>query len=315
MLVEFKAMTNPMITPAEAALAGAVSIPLTKLIASISKGIGKWYEPIGIVREAKAQAEAGLTLAAATIEQQELFKQALHRMAYVATRRQANINSITEEAKNNLPETVSDDPVSEDWMVKFFENCKDVGEKELQKLWAHLLVGEVAKPRTFSRRTMEILRTFDPEDARTFTAYCEVSFSRKSGEHLTFITTATLSRLAPPQIKNAEQHLVSLGLLNAESEPLGLHGNHPLQLDYFENGYVVPTDALLILSHFTNPENTLRIRQFTAVGNELARVIPCTQVSGFVEMLREELGRYQVRLLTAEQYQEEQNSREKGRNG
>ena len=37
--------------------------PLKKLIDSVSKGIGRLYKPTGIVREAKAQAQANLILA------------------------------------------------------------------------------------------------------------------------------------------------------------------------------------------------------------------------------------------------------------
>src|SRR5262245_31987985 len=137
-----------------------ISQPATKLIECVSKGIGGLWSPLGKVLDAKASKEAALILAQGEIEKEELLRRAAYRLAHTEARRQAIIESVTKQAIECLPEAVSDEPVSDDWMVQFFENCKDVGEKDLQALWAKLLAGEVAQPRTFSRRTMELLKSF-----------------------------------------------------------------------------------------------------------------------------------------------------------
>src|ERR1043166_1738514 len=116
-------MTEPTTAVVKGALT-AISAPVTKLIECVSKGVGKLYEPMGIVREAEAKAKAGLILTLGQIEERQLLESAAQRLRYVECRRQANINSITEQAKAALPDSVEPEPVSEDWMVKFFKNFK-----------------------------------------------------------------------------------------------------------------------------------------------------------------------------------------------
>ncbi len=80
--------------------------PLEKLIDSVSKGIGGRYKPFGIVREAKAKAQANLILAQANIEIQELTHRAADRIVFIELRRQKNIESIAGAAAKMMPESV-----------------------------------------------------------------------------------------------------------------------------------------------------------------------------------------------------------------
>jgi hypothetical protein len=151
---------------------GKISKPVTKLIEVVSQGIGTLYEPTKIRRKAKAQADASLIRAEADIKKQELLKRAFNRFAFQEMRRQENIENIIKVAAESLPETVSDDPVDKDWISRFFDECKDVSNEELQKLWGRLLAGEVATPKSCSRKTLAILKDLSPEDAKTFIKFC-----------------------------------------------------------------------------------------------------------------------------------------------
>jgi len=67
---------------------------------------------------------------------------------------------------------VSDEKVDPDWTVQFFNACQDVSNEEMQSLWSKILAGEVARPRAYSLRTLDVVRKLRRSDAEMFTAFC-----------------------------------------------------------------------------------------------------------------------------------------------
>ena len=106
-----------------------------------------------------------------------------------------------------------------------------------------------------------------------------------------------------------ESHLISLGLLNTEKETLDLGGSDAFHLDYFGREYVMPPDSWMILRLLENRDDLGQIRRFTAVGNELVRIIPRKEVSGFVQQVQSELSMQQIRLLSSEDWMQSQRSK------
>ena len=156
---------------------GKLSKPISKLIEAVSQGIGTIYEPTKIRRKAKAQADASLIRTEADIKKQEILKRAFNRFAFQEISRQENIENIIEIAATCLPETVSEDPVDKDWISKFFDECKDVSNIELQELWARLLAGEVSTPGSCSRKTLTILKDLSNFDGELFKKICSLIWS------------------------------------------------------------------------------------------------------------------------------------------
>lgn len=278
-----------------------ISKPVTKLIESVCKGIGKLYEPTAIRRNAKAKADAALILAQGKTQRREFLMRAAHRMAFIETRRQQVIESIVGQARRQLPVAVSEEPVSEDWMVQFFECAKDVGDKEMQVLWAKILAGEVTAPGKYSRRTLEVLKTLDRRDAVAFTQYCSVSFRHSVGSHFTFqaqVTQDCLGQLSEYEIEN---HLISLGLLSAEATWYGLSKLSGWVIHYLQRSWKIsaPAKPMLCSPEIEIPEKMMLVRFFTAVGEELASVASPSPVPGFVEKQAEELKGLEVHLEEA----------------
>jgi hypothetical protein len=151
---------------------GKLSKPISKLIEAVSQGIGTIYEPTKIRRKAKAQADASLIKVEGDIKKQELLKRAFNRFGFQEIRRQENIENIVEIAASSLPETVSEDPVDPGWISRFFDECKDVSNEELQQIWGRLLAGEVANPKSCSRKTLATLKDLSNEDAKLFIDFC-----------------------------------------------------------------------------------------------------------------------------------------------
>lgn len=83
----------------------------------------------------------------------------------------SNLQQIVNQAKTQFTEgeQVSPEPVNKDWQNRFFSIAEDISDEEMQKLWANILAGEVKRPKSFSLRTLDVLRNLSKEEAELFT--------------------------------------------------------------------------------------------------------------------------------------------------
>lgn len=162
-----------------------------KWIEVVSGGIGTLYRPRSIRKGAEAEAYRIKTIAeakaeAATIEslgqthaqieritllsQQnpELVERAKARLLTREIEGQLNVEAIVENAVSNLPEAVSETPVSDDWRRRFFLEAENVCDHDLQIFWGKVLAGEVASPGRYSLRTLEVLKRLSKNEAELF---------------------------------------------------------------------------------------------------------------------------------------------------
>ena len=168
-----------------------LSLPLTKLVEVISSGMGALYRPVGIRREAAAQADATrllgnaqqevdadrmlaiafaeaankVVLAEASLQIEE---RAQTRLEHRQLLKQINLEAIAAAAVEHLSGPVSTEEVDEDWKTRFFNIAEDVSSSEMQDLWGKILAGEVARPGSYSVRTLEVLRNLSKIEAEVF---------------------------------------------------------------------------------------------------------------------------------------------------
>lgn len=163
--------------------------PLTKLIECVGEGIGKMYEPTHIKRMAKAKQEEIKLIGEALTENinlpskyengkvsfditsaDELLKRTGNRVLFSEMRKQQNIESIIAETYNQLEkeESVTDEPVSQDWLFQFFDNAGDISDENMQKIWSRILAGEIIKPNTYTLRTLTTLKNITSNEAKLF---------------------------------------------------------------------------------------------------------------------------------------------------
>jgi uncharacterized repeat protein (TIGR03899 family) len=194
----------------------ALSEPACKLIDAVSQCIGTLYEPSRIRRKVKAEADAALILARADAERQVLLKRAAHRLALQEVRRQKNIESIINQAVKSLPESVSSEPVYPDWISRFFDECKDVSNEDLQKIWGRLLSGEVATPGACSRKTLAILKDLNNNDAYIFNRLCNLIWNEGDNFFIPYIGGIKLEEQLKKYniLYNDLLHFDSLGLIH-----------------------------------------------------------------------------------------------------
>lgn len=166
-----------------------LSEPLTKLVETVSCGVGKLYEPTHIRRLAKAKAEEIKIISDAVTDNLNLpisyqngeigidatdanglVQRAQNRFLFQQMKKQQNIEAVVANAYVELDKTtvVSSTPVDEDWISSFFDFVANVSNEQMQILWGKVLAGEIEKPDSFSIRTLDILRKMTQEDAHCF---------------------------------------------------------------------------------------------------------------------------------------------------
>ncbi len=89
---------------------------------------------------------------------------------YVAvkeSRKLRNTIAVIEKAQSHFTEgeKVSDEPVDEGWKNRFFNIVEEISDEELREIWGRVLAGEIKKPKSYSLRTLEILRNLTKEEA------------------------------------------------------------------------------------------------------------------------------------------------------
>jgi hypothetical protein len=220
--------------------------------------------PERVRAKAQAQADAEVILARGQAEAQGIEARTIERIRRREISRQQNIEAIVVEATNALPSSdqVSGKPVEEDWTTRFFEESKDIGNKEMQILWARILAREVAQPGSFSPRTLTILRDLTKEDAALFTELCGLAWSIGDGGYVPFIDD-----VGADQFPNfaALTHLDTIGLVEFENlSGFQMRGRTEMHLQYFGQ----PT----VLRSNTQRDLDVGCVLFTVAGNELCPI-------------------------------------------
>lgn len=103
-------------------------------------------------------------------EVKALYGRTCSRMLYQEMRKQQNIENVVAKAKENLVEEsqVSEEEVSEDWLLRFFNSVQDISDEDMQRLWGKILAGEIKKPNTFSLRSLDVLSKMTKREAQIF---------------------------------------------------------------------------------------------------------------------------------------------------
>lgn len=165
------------------------ALPTSKLISTVSAGIGKLYEPTHIKRIAKAKAEE-IKLISGAMEEcsviptqyndgslslnntdwDDFVRRTQGRMAFQELQKQNNIECVVADAYNILEneQTCSEEPVEQGWINRFFDSVADVSDEDLQKLWGKVLAGEIKQPKSYSLRTLETLKNLSKHEAELF---------------------------------------------------------------------------------------------------------------------------------------------------
>ena len=258
---------------------GEWSKPITKLIETVGDAVGALFEPQKIRKRAKAEGDALIIKTKAHVEAADIMERAGRRIANSERRHQRNIESIVQKSSEALPNSVSEEPVSHDWIARFFEASQDVGDEEVQRLWAKVLAGEVAKPGSFSLHTIATLRIIDRKNAGLFELAANYVVTLDNGD-LQFIpyTSATRGHLQSKGISLLDMSsLISLGLFQ-DGLTQGFEAGYEDRMVYFDR-------KLTIKNPFTSKKSFM-IWHLSEVGNEIYALCEPHFDEDYIEKLR-----------------------------
>lgn len=255
--------------------------PIEKLIEVISQGIGTLYKPRAIRKEADSEAyKIGVieraksnAIAEGKIIDFELYENIQQRIVYQETRKQINIDNIAQIAGTQLnqEQEVSDEKIENDWTTRFFNIAEDISDEEMQNLWGRILAGEIKKPKSFSIRTLELLKNLSKEEAEIFTKFSNLKIF---AGNTSMVFNQDDGKFLEDEfgIKFTDRLLLTeLGLISSENN---------LEFSFF----ATDTDKKINFIEFGNkgifierPENTpkqaISVLVFTKVGSELSKLI------------------------------------------
>jgi uncharacterized repeat protein (TIGR03899 family) len=276
-----------------------LSAPLTKLIEVVSEGVGGLSKAYLIRKTADAKAYEIKIISQAIRENQDdlktigfeheklslisLDKDSLkdslslenrthRRVEFKELKRQKNIESITQKAAESLESEseVSDIPINEDWTSRFFDYAEDISSEDMQGLWGRILAGEIKKPKSYSLRTLDILRNLSTEEAEIFIKFGSLAVLTSGGSFVLDFNSEELPE-EEYQLKFTQRLLlVELGLLAATDLRFSLDEttDEPKQYVFRVGSTIVVHDKLA-----SKAQKALPILLFTKIGQELLQLI------------------------------------------
>ncbi|MDD3094568.1 MAG: DUF2806 domain-containing protein [Clostridia bacterium] len=294
-----------------------LSEPLKKLIEVVSQGIGAISKPYLIRKTADAKAYEIKVISQAIRDNQQDLKQigfndeklslmsldtdslqkelsiedrTQQRIDFKEQKRQNNIESITQKAAENLESetTVSDEPVDEDWTTRFFNYAEDISNDEMQILWGRILAGEIKKPKSYSLRTLDILRNLSKDEAQVFMKFASLSI--KSGG-VSFILNFKNEKVLEEKYKlnfNDRLLLEELGFITANDLQfkIGKTDNASRQVVFIIGNICVIQNKLENKS-----EQQLQVLVFTKIGQELLSLVNVRPELDYIQLLASKLNR------------------------
>ena len=150
-----------------------VTLGLDKLVETIANATG--LTALGTIMNARGEANAQAYLAkkkAQTEAEVEILRlQGQEKVAqYVLARniqKVENVEEIVSNAKQQFApdEQVPEEPVEQDWMTRFLNIAEEISDKDMQAIWGRVLAGEIKKPKSYSLRTLEVMRNMSKDEA------------------------------------------------------------------------------------------------------------------------------------------------------
>jgi uncharacterized repeat protein (TIGR03899 family) len=108
------------------------------------------------------------------------------RINFQELKKQVNIENVTafaaEELKNEP--LVTDEPLDEDWTTRFFRIAEDISNEDMQALWGKILAGEVKQPKTYSLRTLDLIRNLSKFEADIFMKVANFAIKSGNGNYI-----------------------------------------------------------------------------------------------------------------------------------
>lgn len=280
--------------------------PIEKLIDTVTNAIGTLFEPWLKVRAAKAEAKSESIKAIEQAKTEAIINQDIQRVEYLHTietrlvtkevKRQKNIEEVISNAKKILEseKEVSDKKVDPDWTTRFFNIVQDVSNEDMQLLWGQILAGEVKQPKSYSLRTLELLRNMTKEEAVLFQKVAQLNI-RCSNDIFIFSSNDFLKKNGISYTEIAK--LIEIGLLQSGDfvqETIKATNSGSDEIPLFYGNFLIR-----IRRNANSPQLTIPIRLFSTPGEELTKLVTITPNLEYVKELANTIRHEKVKIYFA----------------
>lgn len=200
--------------------------------------------------------------------------------------RQRNIERIVELVAAEVPREVSEEAVSSDWLIQFFDFAQDVSDENAQQFWARVLATYIANPDFIFKRTLAQLRNMDQWELDAFIEYCAFSFTLESGWRFMFEDNLTRQEIwGYVRGNDYTQHFINIGLLSPETAIMRPTVSKGLRIRYFEKEYELASPAKAQDDDAKIPDPRFGYRKFTPAGQQLAKTVRTNTYYGYARNL------------------------------
>lgn len=201
------------------------------------------------------------------------------RLKFQDAKKQINIESVTafaaDELKNEHP--ITDEPIDDNWITRFFNIAEDISNEEMQALWGRILAGEIKRPKSFSIRTLEVLKNMTKEEADIYIKFAQFALGSSTGYYIynpdNWLTLKNNYGLS----YSDKLLLFDIGLILTENDSeLTIFSSNPIDTSNIYNTVILyGKKGFFIKKKNVNQVNALKIRgfNFTRTGCELLKLV------------------------------------------
>ena len=264
--------------------------PIEKLIDVISKGIGTIYKPRAIRKEAEAKAyeieiierAKANALSEGKLIEADTIDKIQERIIYKETRRQENIDNVTQIAAQQLSqeESVSEEPVDDDWTTRFFNIIEDISNEEMQVLWGRILAGEIKQPKSYSLRTLDVLKNLTFEEASIFTKFAQLKLTSGNTNMIYNQDNGTFLQNEFGITFMDRLLLTELGFIASENNlEFSFNSTQEKKINFIEYG----KKGIFLKREANTPKQAISVLVFTKIGVELSKLIEQTTNVNYIK--------------------------------
>ncbi|WP_269224990.1 DUF2806 domain-containing protein [Flavobacterium eburneipallidum] len=197
------------------------------------------------------------------------------RVSFQEAKKQLNIENVTAFAAEELrnEEAVTDESLDEDWTTRFFKIAEEVSNEEMQALWGKILAGEIKQPKTYSLRTLELIRNLSKKEADIFMKVANYAIN-SNGKNYLFKGNDDNVMNEKFNISYTDIALLTeVGLLQT-----GDYVKHQLLQQTTERQKIFVAGNIILLANIkaNTPTIKMPVNVFSNSGNELLKLINTT---------------------------------------
>ena len=226
-------------------------------------------------------------------------KHALERRKQILeTQKASNLQAVLNIALNVTINEQTSDNLDPDWFFAFSTMAEEIYSPPMQELWGKIFAVEVARPGSFSLRTLQLLKTLTHRDAQVFNKAVNVASRRNNdavprilvGYHKRKGLLSLLRRPVPEQINLANVGLSYPDLLSLQEMKL-IYTSEIESAEYDEGQQVTwrcVNENILLTSKTSGV--ALVYYKFTTVGSELYKLVTKSPNEVYLTSIKSVLG-------------------------